>query len=135
MAEKTGMKPFQRFFVIVSGCAFAVSMGSGIISMFTKAGQTTQAEVAQEAIVAQKTQLEQQAIGYEKVLEKEPNNKFALDNLIKIRLEMKDIEGLQTQMDRLIKLYPNEPAFQEVIKAIEEDRKANSDSTTKTPEK
>lgn len=131
MAEKTGMKPVQRFFVIVSGFAFIISMGSGIISMFTKAGQTTQTEVAQE-VVAQNTQLEQQAIGYEKVLEKEPKNKYALDNLIKLRLEMKDMEGLQTQMDRLIKLYPNEPAFQEVIKAMEEDRKVNSNGTTKT---
>lgn len=125
MAEQTNkMTTFRRTLVIVSGGFFLVSMSSGLFSMFSKDGQTQQTQATEQTASANQ-QLEQQALGYEKVLTKEPKNKFALDGLIKARLEMKDLNGLQTQMERLMKIHPNEPAFQEVMKAIEKDRKAN----------
>jgi hypothetical protein len=125
MAEPTNkMTTFRRTLVIVSGGFFLVSMSSGLFSMFSNDGQTQSQEATAQTTSANQ-QLEQQALGYEKVLTKEPQNKFALDGLIKARLDMNDIKGLQTQIERLMKIYPNEPAFQEVMKAIEKDLKAN----------
>jgi len=122
--QKTGMSLFQKILILASGGFFLVSTGSGLLGMFNNDQQTNQAQISQQN--GKNQVLEQQAMGYEKVLEKEPKNQFALDGLIKTRVEMNDLDGLQAQMERLIKLYPDEPSFQEVMKAIEQDRKANS---------
>ena len=52
----------------------------------------------------QEVKLEAEAKGYQKVLEREPNNSTALKGLLEIRLQQKDIEGAIQPLERLAKL-------------------------------
>lgn len=52
----------------------------------------------------QQGKLEAEAKGYQKVLEREPNNNTALKGLLEIRLEQNDIEGAIQPLERLAKL-------------------------------
>ena len=52
------------------------------------------------------TKLEAEASGYQKVLEREPNNDTALNGLLKIRLQQKDLEGAIAPLAKLAKLHP-----------------------------
>ena len=129
MAKKTGMTTFQRVFVIISGLFFLFSMSSVVLSMLAGGGRQNQPQVeAPETIINE--QLEKQALGYEKVLEKEPNNKYALDGLINTRLEMNDIQGLEKQIASLKELHPEETVFEEVMSEINDQLKTNSENLT-----
>lgn len=52
----------------------------------------------------QKAKLEAEAKGYQKVLEREPNNNTALTGLLDIRLQQQDIKGLIKPLEKLAKL-------------------------------
>ena len=52
--------------------------------------------------------LEAEASGYQKVLEREPNNETALNGLLEIRLQQKDISGAIAPLEKLAKLHPQQ---------------------------
>lgn len=53
------------------------------------------------------TKLEAEASGYQKVLEREPNNDTALNGLLKIRLQQKDLAGAIAPLTKLAQLHPD----------------------------
>ncbi len=57
------------------------------------------------------TKLEAEASGYEKVLSREPNNDTALNGLLKIRLQQKDIEAAIAPLSQLAKLHPEQTEY------------------------
>ena len=57
------------------------------------------------------TKLEAEASGYEKVLSREPNNDTALNGLLKIRLQQKDIEAAIAPLDKLAQLHPEQTEY------------------------
>ena len=52
------------------------------------------------------TKLEAEASGYQKVLEREPDNDTALNGLLKIRLQQKDLTGAIAPLTKLAQLHP-----------------------------
>lgn len=52
------------------------------------------------------TKLEAEASGYQKVLEREPNNDTALNGLLEIRLQQKDLAGAIAPLTKLAQLHP-----------------------------
>lgn len=54
------------------------------------------------------TKLEAEASGYQKVLEREPNNDTALNGLLNIRLKQKDLESAIAPLAKLAKLHPEQ---------------------------
>ena len=52
----------------------------------------------------EQAKLEAEARGYQKVLEREPNNNTALQGLLDIRLQQQDIEGVIKPLEKLAKL-------------------------------
>jgi tetratricopeptide (TPR) repeat protein len=56
------------------------------------------------------TRLEAEASGYQTVLE-EPNNDTALNGLLKIRLQQKDIKGAIAPLEKLAKLHPEQTEY------------------------
>ena len=123
------MTTLQRVFVLLSGLFFLFSMSSIVLSMFAGGRRQNQPQPETE-MISRNEQIEKQALGYEKVLEKEPNNKYALDGLIKTRLEINDIQGLQTQINRLSQLHPEEEVFEEIIKDIENQLNTNTEENS-----
>ncbi len=57
------------------------------------------------------TKLEAEASGYQKVLEREPNNDTALNGLLNIKLRQKDIEGAIAPLSQLAKLHPEQTEY------------------------
>jgi cytochrome c-type biogenesis protein CcmH/NrfG len=50
----------------------------------------------------------QMAAGYEKVLQREPNNPTALQGLARAKLELQDYEGAREPLEKLYKRFPND---------------------------
>ena len=61
------------------------------------------------------TMLEAEASGYQKVLEREPNNDTALNGLLKIRLQQKDIAGAIAPLEKLAKLHPQQTEYSTLL--------------------
>lgn len=55
--------------------------------------------------------LEAEAAGYEKVLQREPDNETALRGLINIRLEQKDIKNAIAPLEKLAALHPQQTEY------------------------
>lgn len=59
--------------------------------------------------------LEAEAHGYQKVLEREPNNNTALTGLLKIRLQQKDLQGAIAPLEKLAKLNPEQTEYTNLL--------------------
>ncbi len=57
------------------------------------------------------TKLDAEASGYEKVLEREPNNDTALNGLLKIRLQEKDIAKAIAPLEKLAQIHPEQTEY------------------------
>ncbi len=107
MTQNTSsQKPLQRILVILSGLAFAGTSIFGMAELFIKASQEPQNKPKTAAEV-QVSQLEAVERGYEQVLQKEPENQFALQQLVDIRLQKNDLQGAIAPLEKFLKLKPN----------------------------
>ena len=61
------------------------------------------------------TKLEAEASGYQKVLEREPNNNTALTGLLQIRLQQKDLQGAIAPLEKLAKLNPEQTEYANLL--------------------
>ena len=57
------------------------------------------------------TKMEAEASGYQKVLEREPNNDTALNGLLKIRLQQKDLESAIAPLEKLATIHPEQTEY------------------------
>lgn len=57
------------------------------------------------------TMLEAEASGYQKVLSREPNNDTALNGLLKIRLQQKDLSGAIAPLAKLAEIHPDQTEY------------------------
>ena len=61
------------------------------------------------------TKLAAEASGYQKVLEREPNNNTALTGLLQIRLQQKDLQGAIAPLEKLAKLNPEQTEYANLL--------------------
>lgn len=59
--------------------------------------------------------IEAEASGYQKVLEREPNNDTALNGLLKIRLQQKDLKSAIAPLATLAKLHPEQTEYSTLL--------------------
>ena len=67
--------------------------------------------------------LEAEASGYQKVLEREPDNSTALNGLLKIRLQEKDIQGAISPLEKLANLNPEQTEYANLLAQAKEQLK------------
>ena len=67
--------------------------------------------------------LEAEASGYQKVLEREPDNTTALNGLLKIRLQQKNIEGAIAPLEKLANLNPEQTEYTSLLAQAKEQVK------------
>jgi tetratricopeptide (TPR) repeat protein len=63
----------------------------------------------------QLTIMEAEAAGYQKVLDREPNNDTALNGLLKIRLQQKDLERAILPLSKLAQLHPEQTEYSTLL--------------------
>ncbi len=78
-----------------------------IVSSIVQASQRDQSSV----VTPETTRLENEALGYELVLEREPDNENALLGLLETRLRQGDLEAAISPLQRLAKLHPKQPDY------------------------
>jgi tetratricopeptide (TPR) repeat protein len=62
-------------------------------------------------IVSESGLFDREASGYESVLEREPDNDFALSKLLEIRLQQKDFPKAIAALERLVELHPEQTQY------------------------
>ena len=92
---------------VIEGKQFAKSPDSEVIIL-------SQQELAK---------LEAEASGYQKVLEREPNNATALNGLLNIRLQQKDLAGAIAPLEKLANLNPEQTEYTNLLAQAKEQLK------------
>ena len=108
--KKPKENPLKRILVVCSMVAFLGSTGYGLFGLYSNALQQPQTTATpEEASVDQ--QLAAKEGGYELVLEREPENRVALEGLVEIRLQMQDTQSAIAPLERLVELHPQEAGY------------------------
>ncbi|OKH55462.1 hypothetical protein NIES2101_03480 [Calothrix sp. HK-06] len=100
------IKRLQRIFTWVSIISFGGSTVMAVVPTLYNAISETPKQ--QKAASDASTVLQQQAQGFEMVLQREPENRIALEGLVNVRLQMKDVKGAVAPLEKLVKLYPEQ---------------------------
>ena len=98
----------KQIFALVSIVGFGGSTIFGMVSLFSSglSSQDRQKQVP-AAVVSEESLLAEQERGYETVLQREPENQTALEQLVNVRLEMNDKVGAIEPLEKLVKLNPD----------------------------
>lgn len=112
-------KPLQRLLITIFGLAF---LGSTVFFMLGSIlnSNSTSSDITPTA-PSPESQLLLQARGYEKVLEREPENITALSGLVRTRLELQDLEGAIIPLEKLIELNPQQEELTILLETIKEE--------------
>jgi tetratricopeptide (TPR) repeat protein len=118
---------FVRIVVGLMALAFA---GGSILLIVSSSFQNAppaavnpSAPTAASTPASQKAELESRAKGYEGVLQREPNNKTALEELLKIRLGLGDVKGAIEPLEKLAKLNPQETQYSILLAQAKQENK------------
>ncbi|NEO31825.1 MAG: tetratricopeptide repeat protein [Symploca sp. SIO3C6] len=116
MSEK---KPLQKILILALVSAFLGSTGIMAVGLFSDALQQPEESATSEAELIIK-ELQEQEKGYEKVLEREPENLFALQRLVQIRLQMNNLTGAIQPLEKLIELNPEQSEYKELLDRLKQ---------------
>jgi cytochrome c-type biogenesis protein CcmH/NrfG len=75
---------------------------------------------AKTATTSKDAQLKEQARGYEQVLQQEPKNQFALEELAKVRIQMRDAKGAVEPLEKLVKLNPDRADYKAALAQVKQ---------------
>ncbi len=126
--QKSKESPLKRILLVFSMVAFLGSTGYGLFGLYSNALQQPQTTAtSEEASVDQ--QLAAKERGYELVLEREPENRVALEGLVEIRLQMQDTQGAIAPLEKLIELHPQEARYKVQLDQLQQQmNQQNEDS-------
>lgn len=131
--KKTNSKQIIRqIFLILSGLSFASFSIIGVVKMLQS---TNNALPSQQESISPEEQLEKEAQGYKLVLEREPDNRFALENLVQVYLKGGDLASALPLMEKLVAIEPQNQSYQEALGFIKQGlaQKQNPPSTKTNP--
>jgi len=116
--EKKNKLSYRGVFRIGAGSIFLISSGYGIFKMFTTSPESSGGANPDTPSIEQ--QLQSTEAGYKKVLEREPENIFALQGLVETRLQMNDFAGSIAPLEKLIELDPENENLQTLLVVVKQ---------------
>ncbi|MBW4453806.1 MAG: tetratricopeptide repeat protein [Nostoc indistinguendum CM1-VF10] len=123
IARKKQIGRRQKILTIVSMFSFFSSTVFAVIPAIQQASQPKPAIASPSA----ESVLQQQARGYELVLQREPENQLPLEKLSLLRLQLKDAKGAMELLEKLVKLHPERQDYKVVLEQVKK-QEGKSDS-------
>lgn len=116
MAEKP--KRLQQVLILLSTLAFVGSTAFGAVGLFTSnpKEKIDNAKIATEK--SREAQLQAQIRGYESVLQREPENQAALEGLVKLNLQVGNLQSAIAPLEKLVKLNPNVESYKLLLSEV-----------------
>ncbi|MBD2197612.1 MULTISPECIES: tetratricopeptide repeat protein [Calothrix] len=109
----------QKFLTIVSIACFLGPILFSAVPVIQKALQEPQPKA-----VTQKSPdvlLQEQAKGWEMVLQREPQNQLALEGLVNVRIKLNDTQGAIQILEKLVKLHPERQDYKVVLEKMKQE--------------
>lgn len=117
-------KRIERKKKILTIVGIASFMGSTVFGVISGIQQKHQHPQSSNGTI--ESTLQQQARGYELVLQREPNNQVALEKLAIAKVHLKDTKGAIALMEKLVKLHPDRQDYKTVLEQVKKQQN-NSD--------
>ncbi|WP_414754771.1 tetratricopeptide repeat protein [Anabaena sp. CCY 9910] len=102
----------KRILTIISFMGF---VGSSIFALVPAIQRAIQNPQPVTQTVSAESSLQEEAKGYELVLQREPNNQIVLEKLSLIRLRLKDKKGAIALMEKLVQQHPDRQDYKTVL--------------------
>ena len=115
-------KNLLRVVTLIMGLGFVGStLAIALGSVFSSNNYTTETEPSEDAPSVEE-QIAMQVRGYEKVLEREPENLTALQGLAQIHLQTRNTEKAIAVLEQLVEYYPEQPEYAGILQILKQQQ-------------
>lgn len=137
MSKKKGKKskPLKRIITLVLGLGFAGStLAIALSSVFSQNNYSASDSDNSGDAPSVEEQIQIQARGYEKVLEREPKNVTALQGLAQIYLQTGNPEKAIPTLEKLVEYYPEQQEYAGILEIIKQQQATQPEKPEEKPE-
>ncbi len=116
MARQKRSQRIKKIVGLVSLVGFSSSMVFAAVSGMRNAMENNTSSQSQAASV--ESSLQKRAKGFELVLQREPENKTALEGLVRLRLALKDEKNAIAPLEKLVGLQPERGDYKAALERL-----------------
>ena len=132
-SKKATKSKLSRIVTLILGLGFAGStLAIALSSVFSQNNSNSVSSNPDAPSVEEQIQLQKE--GYEKVLEREPDNVTALEGLAQIYLQTGDPKQAIPTLEKLVEYYPEQPEYAGILDIIKQQEASQPPTAEPQPE-